>query len=595
MLSANNDRYRILIADDDIEQGEEICDLIYRTVSLFPVSIGVSRDQLDINVISKVSEVDSELAHIRQNKNIPYNIILSDIFMPLNDECQPPSIEGGWLKFYNTISDISQNGHEVTSELLLIAITNKCEDAIRIRKIIRDENQKSSLPWVDFLHKPDKPVFQKPSGDSELLNVNSWTSVIQAAIEKYRDLCWRNTFIKCDLDTLLPASTVFSEIRSKISEFREQRIILLIGEDGTEKTKIAQYLYRQRSPERDANKKYQQLHCSSIPISQIKAKIVGIEKGAVLDNYTFPQPKTETGLLERSQDGVVFIDGIDNSPEITTAIDMIISELISNNWSYHRIGGTVNSLFEGTLVIGASSLGNLNYSNNRGKAGFSRELFHKIEPYTISIPPLKKRRLDILSLADKFINIDKHQGDPRRVLEEDAQKILLNYSWPGNIAELESLMKKVSSQTKLITKINAEIISECLPDKKHSLGNRQQFKKWENPPVDTCFVISKDNRVQFRCEDQCKNLGLMRNSQAETLILHLAFGPATSQVIKTLFPGSKTKANRIVKDVNAALNKKMVICGFSQVPKDIDFIVRDKDMCHYMAIFPIITPEDLWK
>jgi hypothetical protein len=67
MLSENTNRYQILIADDELEQGKEICDLIYQTVSSFPGSMGVSRDQLDIKVISKVAEMDSD---VRKDKDI---------------------------------------------------------------------------------------------------------------------------------------------------------------------------------------------------------------------------------------------------------------------------------------------------------------------------------------------------------------------------------------------------------------------------------------------------------------------------------------------------------------------------------------------
>jgi hypothetical protein len=585
-------RYGILIADDDLKQGESIRDIIYEMACLYPGSMGVTRSQLDITVISKTQEVENVISEIFRTKTIPYNIILADIFMPFEKDEDEPTIEGGWLRFYRTISELPGYDPEITSELLLVAITNKSEDAVPIKQIIREENHKCSSPWVDFLHKPDRPVFRGLSEKPELLDENSWVYLIMTAIRKYNDLCWRRTFVHCDLDALLPVSTMFSDVRGKVFEFRDQRLILLAGESGTGKEKIAKYLHQQKLPSsEDIKRDYASLHCDSVTIDKMKSTFIGIEKGVLVENYNHSQLKTEAGLLEKYHDGTIFFDGIDTNPQKARILDMVLNELIHNNWAYQRIGGTINLSFKGTLILGISSLSKLQSSDNQKKNIISQDLYYTIEPYTIEIPPLRNRKSDILPLAETFLNIDKNKDDTSKRLDEAAQKWLLKYNWPGNITELEGLMKKVSLRNKLTTKITLEMIKKCLPPKNPPLIKTKEnpaprFHKWVTLG-DACFIINTNNnsRVLFYYKGKMKDLRLKKHSRTETLITLLASGTLYDHDIKGAIK-SKEKPTSIVRSVNTTINNKIAGLGFSGVPANTAFIHYNSEHKHYELMVP---------
>lgn len=201
--------------------------------------------------------------------------------------------------------------------------------------------------------------------------------------------------------------------------------VLIEGETGTGKELLAEYVHR-NSQRKD--KPFVVINCASLPDQLIESELFGHEKGAFTDAKSAKQ-----GLVEIADGGTLFLDEIG---EMSITLQPKILRFLESG-EYRRIGG-VSNLTSDVRVIGAT---NRNLLDETESKNFRRDLLFRLNVITLTLPPLRERKGDILQLANHFLEVKSPIRSPKR-LSSAAEILLSNYPFPGNVRELDHIIER---------------------------------------------------------------------------------------------------------------------------------------------------------
>lgn len=204
--------------------------------------------------------------------------------------------------------------------------------------------------------------------------------------------------------------------------------ILITGESGTGKSLLARYIHENSS--RSAHR-FVDLNCAAIPESLMESELFGYEAGA----FTGASSGGKQGLIELAHQGTLFLDEIGDMPPSLQAklLQVLQSKRIT------RIGGS-KEIHVDIRIISATHQ-DLESMIKEGR--FRQDLYYRLNIIPIELPPLRQRKADILPLTERFV--ERFNGDNQKevVVSKSAYSHLVEYSWPGNIRELENLMERL--------------------------------------------------------------------------------------------------------------------------------------------------------
>lgn len=202
--------------------------------------------------------------------------------------------------------------------------------------------------------------------------------------------------------------------------------VLILGESGTGKELIAQAIHR-LSPRK--NKPYVVVNCASLPAGLIESELFGHEKGS----FTNALEKRE-GKFKQADGGTIFLDEIGELP-----LDVQVKFLrVLQEREIEPIGGKKISI--NVRIIAAT---NRDLEGEVALGRFRMDLYYRLNVFPISLPALRDRKEDILPLAYHFLRYYANKED--KVITDLAAPFVTaiqNYSWPGNIRELENVMAR---------------------------------------------------------------------------------------------------------------------------------------------------------
>jgi len=203
--------------------------------------------------------------------------------------------------------------------------------------------------------------------------------------------------------------------------------VLLLGETGTGKEILAQRLHEQ-SPR--ANGPFVAINCAAIPPELIESELFGVEKGA----YT-GAVQSRLGRFERAHGGTLFLDELaELSPRAQAALLRALQE-----HQIERVGG--QGIREVDVRVVAATHADLNRRIEEGS--FRRDLFFRLNAFTLSVPPLRERPEDVLSLAEYFLaRCEQHYQRRTLGFSDQARSAMLQYGWPGNVRELKNSIER---------------------------------------------------------------------------------------------------------------------------------------------------------
>jgi DNA-binding NtrC family response regulator len=232
-----------------------------------------------------------------------------------------------------------------------------------------------------------------------------------------------------DID-LVGRSTAFVNLMKLVGRVAPTDLpVLITGESGTGKEVVARAVHRRS---RRVHKPFIAVNCGAIPSELIESELFGHVRGA----FTGAE-RDRRGLWEEADGGTVFLDEI---TETTPAFQVKLLRALQEG-EIRRVGSNQTQRVD-VRVIAAS---NRDAEVEVSKGNFRQDLLYRLNAVTISLPPLRERVEDIQPLAKRFAERVRPQGDAPITFTRAAIRLLEEYSWPGNIRELENAVVRASA------------------------------------------------------------------------------------------------------------------------------------------------------
>lgn len=209
--------------------------------------------------------------------------------------------------------------------------------------------------------------------------------------------------------------------------------ILLLGETGTGKGMLARYIHDQAceaiGSKGDALP-FVHVNCTALPPSLIESELFGHEKGAFTDARS-----AREGLFEMAHNGTIFLDEIGDMPlELQAKILTVVEE-----GRFRRVGGTKERHIRARLITAT----NVHLEDKVQQGAFRRDLFYRLNTFTINIPALRDRNGDALEIAKAMLRqLGQVNRRPMLYFTQEAQQAISEYAWPGNVRELINMLQR---------------------------------------------------------------------------------------------------------------------------------------------------------
>jgi two-component system response regulator AtoC len=238
-----------------------------------------------------------------------------------------------------------------------------------------------------------------------------------------------------------PMKKVF-ELIEKVAR-SDATTVLLQGESGTGKDLVAKVIHYQSAR---GEKPFIEINCTALPETLIESELFGYEKGAFTDAKA---PKK--GLFELADSGTIYLDEIADMKLSTQAKLLKVIE----NKAFKRVGGIKDIEVDLRIIAATNKI-----LEEEVKSGtFREDLYYRLKVIPIHLPPLRERKEDISLLAKYFIDLFNHEFRKNVLsLSPEAEKIFLEYNWPGNIRELRNVIERA-----MILENEESILPEHLP------------------------------------------------------------------------------------------------------------------------------------
>ncbi|KYZ76036.1 Fis family transcriptional regulator [Anaerosporomusa subterranea] len=285
------------------------------------------------------------------------------------------------------------------------------------------------------------------------------------------------------------------EIRDTIEIARQfsqvESNILITGETGTGKELLAQSVHnasdRRKGP-------FVAVNCAALPESLLESELFGYVEGA----FTGAAKGGKAGLFELAHQGTIFLDEVSEIPyRLQGRLLRVLQEREIMRLGHDRV------IPVDVRVVSAT---NKNLKQLTRQGSFRQDLLYRLDVLGIFIPPLRKRREDILILFFRYlaINNDKFDKQAQRLTPE-AKKLLLDYDWPGNVRELSNVCERIvvlsAGRTIDVSDIRRVLaVDESLPEHEEQqprrLNQATNLREEERLSVRNALAATRGNKTK---------------------------------------------------------------------------------------------------
>jgi two-component system response regulator HydG len=277
----------------------------------------------------------------------------------------------------------------------------------------------------DYIQKPFKPreilkLVRKAIEKQSLVLENRMLQERIKDFQKFEKIVGRS-----------PAMKKLLEIVAQVAP--SSATVLIQGESGTGKEVIAQAIH-DLSPR--VNKPFVKVSCAALPETLLEAELFGYERGA----FTGAIARKE-GRFELANGGTLFLDEIG---EVSPTVQVKLLRVLQVG-EFERLGGTKTFRADVRLVAAT----NMNLLEAVERKAFREDLFSRLNVITLILPPLREREGDIPLLAHHFLEIfQKKNNKDVKGFTQEALEVMLRYSWPRNVRQLENAIERAVVLTK---------------------------------------------------------------------------------------------------------------------------------------------------
>lgn len=202
--------------------------------------------------------------------------------------------------------------------------------------------------------------------------------------------------------------------------------VVIRGESGVGKEVLAREIHAQSSRR---NKPFLKINCAALPSELLESELFGYERGAFTG-----AAKSTRGKFEAADGGIILLDEIG---DMDVRLQAKLLHVLQDN-EFQRLG-SYETVRVNVRILAAT---HCDLERAIAEQRFREDLYHRLNVITIEVPPLRERKDEIISLAEYFLSKHAPPGVLSPGITPTLEQSLLGYDWPGNIRELENLMRK---------------------------------------------------------------------------------------------------------------------------------------------------------
>ena len=346
-----------------------------------------------------------------QNLDEAPSLVLLDVMMP-------------GLNGIETLKQIKAVHPEIP--VIMLTSVDKIETAVEVIK----------LGAYDYLLKPvDEPrLFTCIEKAFETRNLIQKVDHLQKKVDRLEGQ-----------DEIIGKSNTLSAVMENVDKVAASNAgVLILGETGTGKELVARAIHR-ASP--FSSGPFVDINCGAIPETLQESELFGYKKGAFTG-----ADESRSGKLELADGGTLFLDEV---AEMSMATQVKLLRFLQER-SFEAVGDT-RKIEVQTRVVAAT---NKDIASQIKKGLFREDLYYRLAVFPIQMPSLRERKEDIPLLCNHFLN--KYENELKKQvtsISDEALQCLQDYSWPGNIRQLENTIYRA-----MITTSYDSIDIDCLPE-----------------------------------------------------------------------------------------------------------------------------------
>lgn len=327
-------------------------------------------------------------------------------------------------------------------------------------------NNGNSEIWQEQIGKEEFIIFESPVSegngvlrqliptDSEFVKLMlDKISFLEREMKYYKNKAVAKNGETTSIDDLSVSSQSMKEVipyMKKVS--KTDATVLLRGESGTGKTMFSKAIHKESHRKKSP---FICIDCTTIPENFFEAELFGYEPGA----FTGANKNGKIGKLELAHGGTVFLDEVGEIPLETQA--KLLRFLQEKE--FERIGAISTKKVDVRIIAATNQ--DLEVMISNGK--FRKDLYYRLNVININLPPLRERLEEIPALVDKILlDFCKEVGLNIKEFQEQGMKELIHYHWPGNIRELENLVKRLAINSEHSTITKEEVLKEIQKTRK---------------------------------------------------------------------------------------------------------------------------------
>ncbi len=369
---------------------------------------------------------------------------LNAIFESVSDGIWVCDGDGVVLNINEASEKINQiKKEEVVGKTVYELVNEGMYDESSVVKVLERRQQVSMVQEIKPIQKrvlvTATPVFNE-RGDISLVVVNArdmtqlnlmreQLETSQQESDKLKETLKEINLLEVSRKNVIGESEVFQSVLTVALKLAQMEVsnILLLGESGTGKGFLAKFIHTCSNRNK---KSFIQINCAAVPESLLEAELFGYERGA----FTGAQESGKVGLIELSHGGTLFLDEIG---ELPLALQSKLLKYFDDN-EVMRIGGVKSRKVDCSIIVAT----NRNLESQVKKKLFRKDLFYRINTFTITVPPLRERPEDIFDLVNYYLSVYNKQFETVKKISPVALEQLQRYSFPGNVRELKNIIKK---------------------------------------------------------------------------------------------------------------------------------------------------------
>ncbi|MBN1881388.1 MAG: sigma-54-dependent Fis family transcriptional regulator [Deltaproteobacteria bacterium] len=342
------------------------------------------------------------------------------------------------------VVDLAENGKEAVEridkkmyDLVITDIIMPGMNGTEVLKKAKEVNPATTVIMVTAYASTESAVDAMKEGAYDYItkpfNVDEIKVIISNALERGR-LEKENVLLKRQLgreynyENIIGTSFAMQKIFDLIGRVSATKSnVLILGESGTGKELVARAIHN-KSQRKD--RPFVVINCGGIPENLLESDLFGHVKGSFTGAVSHKE-----GLFEVADTGTIFLDEVG---ELTQAIQVKLLRAIQER-TFKRVGGTEDISVDVRII--AATNRELEQEVISGR--FREDLYYRLNVIEIKIPPLRERREDIPLLASHFLEkMSAEQGKEIRKISSYALEVLKDYSFPGNVRELENIIER---------------------------------------------------------------------------------------------------------------------------------------------------------